>query len=119
MPQVPLNIVNKNIDLLGELVTITVKSSETYSDWGDESATETDTADIKAIYNVYGKLSVFENEGNFQEGDITFFFKSDQSGIVNGTKITRVNGDTYEIEDPRDHGVQGNSYFTEALVKKI
>lgn len=119
MALINLNIINKEIDLLGELVTITVKSSKTYSEWGDESSTETDTTSIKAIYNVYGRQSVFESEGNFQEGDITFFFKSDQTGIVDGTTVTRANGDTYQIDDPRAHGIQGNSYVNEALVKQI
>lgn len=119
MPQIPTNLINKEIELLGELVTITVKSNKTYSDWGDESATETETEDVKAIFNVYGKMSVYEPSGDFQEGDMTFFFKSDQSGIVNGTKITRTDSEEYQIEDARTHGVQGNYYVIEALVKKI
>lgn len=119
MPQVPLNIVNKNIELLGELVTITVKSNKTYSDWGDEASTETETASVKAVYNVYGRSSVFNTEGDFQEGDLTFFFKSDQAGIVNGTKITRANSETFEIEDMRAHGTEGNIHVQEVLVKKI
>ena len=119
MPKVPLNIINKQIDIFGEEVTITAKSDKTYSDWGDVSETETDTESIKAVYNVYGKQSVFQNEGVFQEGDITFFFKSDQDGLEHGSKITRANGDTYEIDDPRDHGTQGSTYVVEVLVKKI
>lgn len=119
MVQIPTNIVNIQIDLLGELVTITVKSAKTYSDWGDEAATETDTEDVKAVYNVYGRASVFNAEGDFQDGDLTFFFKSAQSGIVNGTKITRANGETFEIEDMRAHGAEGNIHVKEALVKKI
>lgn len=119
MSAIPLNIVNSQIDNLGEEVTITVKSGATYSDWGDETATETDTTGVKAVYNVYGKGSAFFAEGDFQEGDITFFFKSDQASIVNGTVVTRSGGDTYQIDDVRDHGVQGNIYVKEALVKKI
>ena len=119
MAQIPLNIINKEIDLLGELVTITVKSSKTYSDWGDESATETSTSSIKAIYNVYSNANTFQKEGNFQGSEITFFFKSDQSGIENGTNVTRANGEIYSIVDTREHGVEGNIHVIEAVVEKI
>jgi len=119
MALINLNLINNQIDLLGELVTITVKSSKTYSDWGDESATETDTTSVKVIFNVYGKPSAFQDEGIFQNGDITFFFKSGQASLVQGTKITRSNGDTYEVDDHRGHGIQGNTYVNEVLVKNI
>lgn len=112
-------IVDSQIEIFGELVTITVKSSKTYSDWGDESSTETDTTDVKAVYNVYGKPSNSYEEGKFQEGDITFFFKSDQTGIVRGTKVTRANGHVYSIGDVSDHGTQGSTYLQEAKVSKI
>ena len=119
MPQIPLNIINKEIDLLGELVTLTVKSSETYSDWGDESATETETTGVKALYNVYSGRGDSEMEGKFQAGNLTFFFKSDQSSVQNGTKVTRTNGEEYSIRDTRAHGVEGNIQVIEALVEKI
>lgn len=119
MGLIDLNLINRQIDLLGELVTITAKSSKTYSDWGDGSATETDTENVKAVFNVYGKTNVFQDEGIFQNGDITFFFISDQTDLVQGTKITRANGDTYEIDDTRDHGIQGTVHVNEVLVKKI
>ena len=119
MVQIPLNIINKEIDLLGELVTITAKSGRTYSDWGDETATETDTTKVKALYNVYSERGDTETEGKFQSAKITFFFKSPQSGIVNGNKITRANGEEFSIRDARDHGVQGNTYVIEALVENI
>ncbi len=119
MPQIPTNIVNSQIELLGELVTITVKSSKTYSDWGDETATETDTENVKAVYNVYGRSGNSEIEGKFQSGELTFFFKSDQSNIVNGTKVTRTNGEVFSIRDVKSHGVEGNIQVKEALVEKI
>ena len=119
MVQIPLNIINKEIDLLGELVTITVKSGQTYSDWGDETATETDTTSVKAIYNVYGRESNSNIEGKFQNGELTFFFKSDQAGIVNGTKITRANGEVFAIDDIRAHGAEGNIHVKEAVVQKV
>ena len=119
MVTVDLDIVNNEIDTYGELVTITVKSDKTYSDWGDESATETETEDVKAVFNVYGQPSVFQPEADFQEGDVAFFFKSGQSGLVVGTKITRTNAEVYEISDTRAHGIQGNIYVNEMRVKKI
>ena len=119
MPQIPLNIINREIESLGELVTITVKSSKTYSDWGDESNTETDTLNVKAVFNVYGKPSIFQPEGDFQEGDVAFFFKSDQTGLDIGTNITRSNGEVYEISDTRDPGLQGSAYVNEIRVEKI
>jgi len=117
--QIPTNIVDKEIELLGELVTLTAKSGQTYSNWGDETATETATTDVKAIYNVYGRPSVGNTEGSFQEGELTFFFKSDQTGIANGTKVTRSNSEVFSIMDVRAHGVEGNTLFYEALVEKI
>jgi len=119
MVQVPTNIVDREIELLGELVTLTVKSSKTYSDWGDETSTETETTDIKAIYNVYGRPSVGDIEGKFQEGELTFFFKSDQEGITNGSKVTRSNSEVFSISDVSAHGIEGNILFYEAKVKKI
>lgn len=119
MVQVPLNIINKEIDTLGELVTITIKSDRTYSDWGDESATETATTSVKAIYNVYNRKGTSYDEGSFQSAELTFFFKSDQSGIANGTKVTRSNGEVFSIRDTRNHGVEGNIHVIEALVEKI
>lgn len=119
MVQVPLNIVNNEIDVLGELVTITTKSDRTYSDWGDETATETSATSIKAIYNVYSNANTFQKEGNFQSSEITFFFKSNQTGIENGTKVTRTNGEIYSIVDTREHGVEGNIHVIEAVVEKI
>lgn len=118
MPQIPTNIVNDQIEKFGELVTITVKSNKIYSDWGDETATETDTTSVKAVYNVYGRGSTSFMEGSFQDGSLTFFFKSDQSGIVNGTKVTRVNGEVFKIDDIKAHGVEGNIHVQEALVEK-
>ena len=100
-------------------MTITVKSGKTYSDWGDESATETDTLNVKAIYNVYGRASISNIEGSFQDGSLTFFFKSDQSGIENGTKVTRSSGEVFKIDDMRAHGVEGNILVQEALVEKV
>jgi len=114
-----LDIINREIEKLAELVTITVSSNKTYSEWGDETATETETENVKAVYNVYSRNSSFESEGDFQNGDLTFFFKSDQSGIVNGTKITRANGEVFEISDVRSHGAYGNTYVKEALAKKV
>ena len=119
MPQIPTNLINKEIELLGELVTITVKSAQTYSDWGDETATETSTTEVKAIYNVYGRESVSNIEGKFQDGQLTFFFKSDQAGIENGTKVTRSKGEVFSIDDVRAHGVEGNILVQEALVQKV
>lgn len=119
MVQVPTNLINKEIDALGELVTITVKSARTYSDWGDETATETDTASVKAIYNVYSNAQSYQKEGNFNGSEITFFFKSNQSGIANGTKVTRSNDEEYSIVDTREHGVEGNIHVIEAVVEKI
>ena len=112
-------IIDSQIEIFGELVTLTVKSNKTYSDWGDESITETDLPNVKAVYNVYGQPSMQYPEGKFQSGEISFFFKSDQTGIVRGTKITRSNGSVYSISDTMDFGIQGNIYVQEVKVKKI
>jgi len=119
MAQIPTDIFDKEIEILGELVTITVKSAESYSDWGDERATETNTTGIKAIYNVYGRPTIGDTEGKFEEGELTFFFKSDQASIVYGTKVTRSNGEVFSIRDVRAHGAEGNILVQEALVKKV
>ena len=119
MPQIPTNVIDREIDKLGELVTLTVKTSSTYSDWGDETSTTTDTSNVKAIFNVYGRQRSYNSEGPFTDNSITFFFKSTQSNIEIGTKITRANEEVYEIYDYRDHGVHGSTYVFEAMVKKI
>ena len=119
MGLIDTNLIDNQIDLLGELVTITVKSSKTYSDWGDEASTETDTTDVKAIFNVYGTPRESNDEGKFLEGDLTFFFKSGQAGIENGTKVTRANGEIFQISDPMDHGIQGTTHVQEAKVERV
>ena len=119
MGQIGTNIANNEIDIFGELVTITVKSARTYSDWGDETATETDTTEVKAIYNVYSNTNDSRTEGSFRSTNMSFFFRSDQSGLAIGTKVTRVNGEEYSISDIREHGIEGNIHVIEASVEKV
>ena len=119
MGQIPLDIVNQQIDLFGELVTITVKSDRTYSDWGDETATETNIEDVKAVYNVYNKGGNSNDEGKFQNAELTFFFNSSQTGLINSNKITRANGEVFAIKEARSHGLEGNTHVQEVLVEKV
>jgi hypothetical protein len=119
MVLIPTTIVSNEIEIFGELVTLTTKSAKTYSDWGDGKATETEIEDVKAVYNVYENSYSQEMEGKMKIGQITFFFKPDQTGIEYGTSVTRTNGEVYEIKDVRDHGIQGSSYVKEAIVEKV
>ena len=113
------SLINPYIDEYGEVVTLIRKSDKTYSDWGDESNTETRFGNIKAVFNVYGTDALFTTEGRFNNGDLTFFFKSTQDYRDISSKVERANGDTYEIKDVRAHGMQGGVQVREALVNKV
>jgi len=112
------DIVNTEIEHYGEDITLLGVSSATYSDWGDVSQT-TSSSSIKAIYNVYGKGAEYQTEGEFTEGEVTFFIKSTTQNIDNDSEILRSNGERYKVRDHRDHSLFGTSYVREVLVNRV
>jgi len=111
-------IADRYIDQYGETVSIKIKSSTTYSDWGDKMELSS-TVTSKAMYNVYTEANLSNPEGYFKAGDKTFFFKQSETNVANGNIVIRTDGSTYEIEDVLDPGVYGNAYVYEAKVKRI
>ena len=118
MVAVELDIINDEIECFGETISIIKVSANSLSDWGDDSQT-TSSITAKAVYNVYGRGAVYQTEGEFQEGAVTFFVKSGVTSITVQSKIVRSNGDRYLVRDTRDHGIEGNTYVQELSVQKV
>lgn len=107
--------INRAIDLYGEFVDIESYSDQTYSEYGDLiSQTTSDYVSIPAIYNTYGKSAPFETEGVFLEGDVSFFFKGNQSGIEESNTIIRENGERWKISKVTKHSLKGTPMVIEA-----
>lgn len=105
----------KAIDREGELVAIEDYSSKVYSKWGDlQSQTTSNLTAIKTIFNQYGKSANYQTEGVFQEGDVSFFFKSDQTGVENHNVIVRANSERWKIVQVATHYARGSITHIEA-----
>lgn len=115
MPLFDRNIVSKEINEVGESVTIRVVS-KTIDDWGDATKTTSDTSGVKAIAKVISESDDIVKEGIFQSGDIFFYFKGNASNISRGNRIIW-NSKTYEIKEVIVNYLIGINYFTEARTK--
>ena len=109
--------ISKLIDSKGELVSLEKYSAQDYSDYGDLVTQSTsEYTNIKAIFNQYGLSSQYQTEGNFQNGDVSFFFKAGQSGLSNGNIIVRANGERWKISQTYKNYVGGLETHTECRV---
>lgn len=107
----------KIIDKRGELVNVENYSSKNYSDYGDLVTQSTsEYTSIKAIFNQYGLSSQYQTEGVFENGDVSFFFKSGQTGLSNGNIIVRANGERWKISQVYKNYVSGLETHTECRV---
>jgi PDZ domain-containing secreted protein len=107
----------KWIDSKGERVDIEDYSSPTYSEYGDLVTQSTSNlTNIKAIFNQYGLSSQYQTEGVFQNGDCSFFFKANQTGLDNGNVIIRANGERWKISQSYHNYIQGQEVHTECRV---
>lgn len=116
MVQINATLINKQIDKYGEEVEIE-DFSRSYSPHGDVIQTTSEETSIMAIFNTYGRSSVFQNEGIFNEGDVSFFFKGSQDNVDEQNVIVRENGERWKITKVSKHYLQGVCVVQEANVK--
>ena len=110
------SVIAAQIERFGENVTLrTVTNS--YSDWGDATATTSDTT-IKAVYNDIVGDEQFNKDGRYQSGDKVFFCKSTQTGLAVGNRIIW-NSETFEIKDVVRHRLSGANTVFEVRCGKI
>lgn len=110
------NIFSKNIDRYGELVSLEVYSSESYSDYGDLMSQTTTIYDVRAIFNTYGVQQNFEQEGQFGSVHYSFFFKGSQVGVEVDNFIEQADGTRWKINRVDNHKIEGNNVVREAKV---
>ena len=111
--------ISKQISRIGELVDIEDYSSKTYSDYGDlVTQTTSTTTSIRAVFNQYGKSAGFQTEGVFEEGDCSFFFKGDQTGIENDNIVVRTDDTRWKITQVAPHYCKGSKTHIEARVNQ-
>lgn len=114
---VDTNRINRAIEAYGELVSIEAYTTSSFSKWGDLLVSVTTAyTSIPTIFNTYGKQSQFQNEGIFEEGSVSFFFKGSQGGIENRNLIVRSNGERYLIKRVDKHYINGIAQVQEAQV---
>jgi len=111
-------LINKDIDEVGETITVRTLTKSSYSDWGDATESTSDATGIKAVINVMSQVDEYVKEGIFKAGDIVFFFKSDASNISRGNRI-QYNSVWYEIVETIERRIAGSTYIIMASVKKI
>ena len=73
------NFFSKEIDSLGENVTVRVVTKDSYSKWGDATESTSDSTSIKCFINFMTQEDQEVKEGIFKVGDIRFWFKGDQT----------------------------------------
>lgn len=111
--------ISKQINRIGELVDLEDYSTKTYSDYGDlVTQVTSDVTSVRAVFNQYGKSANFQNEGVFEEGDCSFFFKADQGSIENDNIVVRSDASRWKITQVAPHYCKGSKTHTEARVKQ-
>lgn len=71
--------VSKEIENLGESVTVRIVTKSSYSKWGDATESTSDTTSVKCFINIMTQEDQEVKEGIFHTGDIRFFFKGNQT----------------------------------------
>jgi len=111
------SIIDSEIDNLGSTVKIVSKSGIEYDDWGNEYTSSESSSTIAVPNDIQGDEN-FVIEGNYQPGDKTFFFKSDESNLEVGNNIT-FNSVTYRIKDVISHNIQDEQQQYEVRCKRL
>ena len=111
------NFINKEIDNLGESVTVRVVTKDSYSKWGDATESTSDTASVKCFMNVMTQDDDEVKEGIFKAGDIRFWFKGNQT-ISRGDRI-QYNSNWYEVENILPIVLGGTTLINDVRVLKV
>jgi len=111
-------LIANEIEFLGSTVTVRAITDDSYSKWGDARESTSDTEDIKAMVQTLTQADELVKEGVFQAGDKIFWFKSDQSNITRGNRISH-DSKWYEIVEVLTHTLADTTYLKEAKTKKV
>ena len=110
------NFVDREIDSLGEDVTLRVVTKSSYSKWGDASESTSDNT-IKAFVNVLSADDQEVKEGIFKAGDIRIFVKTSQS-IKRGDRI-KYSNEWYQVDEVISQNISGGPIMKQVRVTKV
>ena len=108
---------SNEISYYGSSVTLRTVTKTAYSAWGDSTETTSD-ATKTAVVQILRQEDELVKEGDFQAGDIIFWFKGDETNIVRGNRIQYLSN-WYEITGLDQHAVGGTTFILEVKTKKI
>jgi len=111
------NFLNKEIDNLGESVTVRIVTKESFSKYGDVTESTSDTNSIKCFVNFMSQDDQEVKEGIFKAGDIRFWFKGDQT-INRGDRI-QYNDSWYEVDNILPISLAGTVLTKDVRIAKI
>jgi len=111
------NFINREIDNLGESVTVRVVTKDSYSKWGDATESTSDTTSVKCFINIFSQEDNEVKEGIFKPGDIKFWFKGTQSISV-GDRIQYASK-WYQVSNLIPTIIGGVTLLNEVFVEKV
>jgi head-tail adaptor len=111
------NFLDKEIDSLGESVTVRIVTKASFSKWGDATETTSDTTSVKCFINFMSQEDEEVKEGIFKVGDIRFWFKGNQT-INRGDRI-QYDSKWYEVDNILPLIVAGTTLAKDVRVSKI
>jgi len=117
MAKICIKPITKEIDDLGETVTVRTVS-QTLSDYGDATDSNSDETGVKAVMNDLSPEEVKDKEGIMIGADKRFFFKGTQSNLSNGNKII-YDSTTYEMVKVNKQTVKGTTFVIEVYGKIV
>lgn len=113
------SLISKQIDRLGEDVTVESFLNQTYSEYGDLITQTTSESNVKAIFNSFGVINYRYSDGQFEDTKFSFFFKGTQQRLDNKCIIERSNGERWKATKVINHFLNGTSMVKEVLVTVI
>ena len=112
-----VNQVDREINKYGSTITLVDVTSRTFSDWGDETKTTSNTT-LTAVPNDISGMEEWNKEGRYVPGDKLFFCKSDETNLEVGNRII-FGTKTYEIKEVIEHNIQDATQCFEIRASKI
>ena len=114
---VEANFIDREIDSLGDSVTVRVVTKASFNKHGDAVETTSDTTDVACFVNYMSQEDEEVKSGVFQVGDIRFWFKGAQT-IDTGDRIY-YDSKWYQINNILPLKVGGTTLIKDIRVSKI
>lgn len=89
---------DKEINTIGNTVTIRTVTDDSYSKWGDATESTSDATGVKTKVNILTSDDEWVKEGKFQSGDIECWFDVDRTDITRGNRI-QFNSEWFQIDE--------------------